>query len=832
MMWHEKLEEKSSWYRNWHSGQFHKAIHWVVFIVAGGILTTVVLANITNLAFNDNDQVKISAEKIETGDLLVQYADNTPADQIEKDAKSVGGKNDSGKNPDLDKKLHIKTFTLPEKANAQAAVKALENHKNVISVEADAKIKPDFLPNDPNYQPQTTHGWHLPQINAPFAWDTTKGSSNVIIAILDTGVDPLHEDLQGKLVPGWNIYDNNSDTSDIYGHGTSVAGAAAEATNNSIGTAGVCPECLIMPIRITSNSTTGSAWDSDIANGFIWAADHGAKVANNSYRSWKSSTVASAAHYMASRGGVITIGAGNYADQNSDADNPDELVVTATKVSSDDYATWASYGDMLDLIAPGEQIYSTFYTPQYPDVHNYYGSGSGTSDSAPLTAGVAGLVMSVNPNLTGYQVQDVLKRSAKDLGPSGWDNHYGWGRIDAYKAVQMATNAPVDVTTPTVSFVTPTANATISGLSFAFKVSATDASNIATVNLLSDGTPLLSKNVSNLVSPYTLYWNTFNAPNGVHQITAQAIDPAGNIGTSANLPVNINNAADITPPNISVTSPANSSTVSGTTTISSSCSDETGGSGIRQATIYIDGAPYKTIVGNITGLGATWDSTTYPDGAHILTASATDNAGNVGASASVTITVSNGTGDTTAPTASITAPSSGSTVSSSVTINANSTDNVGVTKVEFYADNILISTDTVSPYSIVWDSTRVTNASHSLAVKAYDAAGNIGPSAAVTVTVSNQAPGDPIAPTISITSPASGATVSKNVNVAVSTRDNVAVTKVELYVDGKLTDTSTTNPFTTKWNANRAARGNHTLQAKAYDAAGNVGTSATITVTK
>src|SRR5262249_2064272 len=126
-----------------------------------------------------------------------------------------------------------------------------------------------------------------------------------------------------------------------------------------------------------------------------------------------------------------------------------------------------------------------------------------------------------------------------------------------------------------------------------------------------------------------------------------------------------------------------------------------------------------------------------------------------------------------------------------------------------------------------WDTTNLSNGTHTLTATASDAAGNAS-SSAISVTVSNIA--DTTPPTISITSPVSGARVSGNVSVYVNTTDNVAVVKVELYVDGSLSSSSTTSPFTTKWNARKAASGAHTLQCKAYDAAGNVGASAAVTV--
>jgi hypothetical protein len=195
----------------------------------------------------------------------------------------------------------------------------------------------------------------------------------------------------------------------------------------------------------------------------------------------------------------------------------------------------------------------------------------------------------------------------------------------------------------------------------------------------------------------------------------------------------------------------------------------------------------------------------------------------------VSVALTGGTGDTTPPTTSIMAPANGATVSGTVSVTASASDNVGVTKVEFYLDGALKSTSTTSPYSWSFDTTTAANGSHTLQSKAYDAAANVGSSATITVTVSNA--GDTTPPTTSITAPANGATVSGTVSVTASASDNVGVTKVEFYLDGALKSTSTTSPYSWSFDTTTAANGSHTLQSKAYDAAANVGSSATISVT-
>ncbi|MCM0083376.1 Ig-like domain-containing protein [Geomonas sp. Red32] len=184
--------------------------------------------------------------------------------------------------------------------------------------------------------------------------------------------------------------------------------------------------------------------------------------------------------------------------------------------------------------------------------------------------------------------------------------------------------------------------------------------------------------------------------------------------------------------------------------------------------------------------------------------------------------------DTTAPTASISSPAAGATVSGTVSIGASASDNVGVTKVELYVDGALAASDTASPYSFSWASSAVANGSHTLLVKAYDAAGNVG-QGSISVNVQNIS--DTTAPVVSISSPATGSTVSGSATVAASASDNVGVTKVEFYLNGALAAAVNTAPYSFNWSTTSYANGSFTVSAKAYDAAGNVGSTSGVTVT-
>ena len=609
--------------------------------------------------------------------------------------------------------INVRILKVPEAARDHV-LEALKRHANIEFAERDVIVPPSLTPNDPSFNNQ----WHLPKMQCPTAWDMTCGSATVTIAICDSGVDATHPDLAAAIVPGWNFYNNNSDTSDVDGHGTGVAGTAAAIGNNGVGVTGIAMNCRIMPLRISD--ANGYAAYSTMAQAITYAADHGARVANLSFKASNSSSVSSAAQYLNSKGGVLTLAAGNDGAFDATSDNPYLLIVSATD-STDTLASWSCTGNNVDLSAPGVSILLT-------TKGGGYGWGSGTSFAAPCVAGVAALVISANPSLSATQVMSLLKQSADDLGAAGWDPSYGWGRVNAYKAVLAATG----------------------------------------------GTPPPS---------------------------------------------------DTTPPTTSITAPAGGSTVSGTVSVSVAASDNVG---VTKVELYVNGA----LAGTSTSAPATlsWNTTTCPNGLCNLQARAYDAAGKVGTSSTVSVSVQNTVRDLTAPTVQIAAPTAGATLSGVASVNVSATDNVGVAKVEWYLNGALAGSSTTGSFS--WDTTTFVNGSCTLQAKASDAAGNIGSSTTMNVTVQNITLADTTAPTVQITSPTGGATVVKNTKVYVTSSDNVGVTKVDLLVDGKPYATSASAVVVFSWNTLKLAGGSHTLQAVAYDAAAHSTRSTIVTVYK
>ena len=263
-------------------------------------------------------------DPIVAGRVLVKFRDNVGLDHARQVAAALGAR-DAASLPGIG----VLVLDLPEQADERGFAHALAARDDVEFAEPDQIVSPsDVTPNDPWFG---SWEWYLTKIQAPAAWSTTTGDKNIIIAILDTGIDSSHPDLQAKLVPGWNIYNNNSDTSDVYGHGTVVAGTAAASSNNAQGVASVAWNCPMMPIPISA--LEGTATFSAMASGLAWAADHGARVANLSYKASTSSTVTSAANYFQNKGGVVVAAAGNQATFDSSSDNPAILTVSATDSS-------------------------------------------------------------------------------------------------------------------------------------------------------------------------------------------------------------------------------------------------------------------------------------------------------------------------------------------------------------------------------------------------------------------------------------------------------------------------------------------------------------------
>ncbi|HMN96138.1 MAG TPA: S8 family serine peptidase [Phycisphaerales bacterium] len=339
---------------------------------------------------------------------------------------------------------------VPSTRDGFAAVElanALAMHPAVDFAECDMamKVYPAWIPNDPLF----TNCWQLNNtgqfvgfvadidVNAPEAWDLVTGSANVLIAILDDGVQQNHPDI--NQVTGLNMTGTGGTggpTHTYDNHGTAVAGLATATANNGIGVAGVCPGCRTISIKIAYDDTPGWGWNSQaswIADG-VWAAlNNGARVSNSSFVTGSASTVTNA--YQLTQGAVLHIGsAGN--DNGGAVTYPASLaaVQAVTAINgAGNLASFSNFGSQVMFTAPGVDVHTTDRTGSAGYASGSYTWFDGTSASSPVVAGVAGLVFSAKPSLSPAAVLSILQSTAKDLGPAGWDNKFGHGipRADA-----------------------------------------------------------------------------------------------------------------------------------------------------------------------------------------------------------------------------------------------------------------------------------------------------------------------------------------------------------------------------------------------------------------
>jgi subtilisin family serine protease len=298
-----------------------------------------------------------------------------------------------------------------------------------------------FIPNDP----RIPTAWHVDRLGLKDAWRYSLGNSSVIAAVLDTGVMENTPDLQGRLLPavapeGTPILDGTA-----VHHGTWVSSILAMGVNDGIGGAGV-GNFSILPVTVTNSNGNNSS--DAVADGIRLAADSGARVINVSLSTLSYGKLDAAAAYAKDRGALVFVAAGNTDgrierphfqnlifvsgtnrdDRRWDADGNDSLVTNNSG---------SSWGPFVDLSAPADDILVAD-----PTFASGYGIGDGTSFAAPLASGAAALAWSINPGLSVDEVKQILFSTALDLGESGWDEVYGWGRIDV-GSVAAAANASV-----------------------------------------------------------------------------------------------------------------------------------------------------------------------------------------------------------------------------------------------------------------------------------------------------------------------------------------------------------------------------------------------------
>lgn len=344
--------------------------------------------------------------------------------------------------------------------NLETVLKTLRKDGRVAYAEPNRKITSFATPNDPRYTDQ----WHYDNIGLPSAWDLTEGSEEVVVAVLDSGVDAAHPDLAGQLVPGYDFVRNTTQMTDLDGHGTHVTGTIVAASNNSVGVAGVAWRSKVMPVRVLS-SVEASSDEFNLYRGVLFATglcvsnsndervcpEQQAQVINMSLGLSDASNPCSILEmsYFDHEALAIAAGAGTTLIASSGnsscgaayypAADPSVLAVSATGPGND-IAPYSNTGLEIWVAAPGGdgknfgqagQVLSTL-----PD--GKYGYDQGTSMASPHVAGVVALMLAANPDLTPTDVRLILQLSSTDLGDEGWDPIYGYGLVDAEGAVGLA----------------------------------------------------------------------------------------------------------------------------------------------------------------------------------------------------------------------------------------------------------------------------------------------------------------------------------------------------------------------------------------------------------
>jgi subtilisin family serine protease len=400
-------------------------------------------------------------QRYASGEILVTYKDGASPARRAKVEKALG-------NPRAIESLGDKAnnavylYKLPPGLTVERAVGKLKGGDGIIA-EPNHIFSLTFIPNDPHFPNQ----WGLrntgqviggvagtpgADINAVEAWDIERGLSNqVVVAVIDSGIDLAHPDLQGRIwqnpgeipnngldddgngyvddVFGWNFVHNNKTPADDNGHGTHVSGIVTAATDNGLGIAGTSHGALIMPLKAADSA--GSLSLSNVIKAIDYAADNGADIINMSFAaalSPPSTALGSAIDQAHAKGLTLLAAVGNEGDGtiNYPAGYDNVIGVGAT-TNRDEKASFSNHNSTVDIVAPGQTIYSTF--------PGGYAFLSGTSMATPMAAGVAALALSRQPGLAPVQVKSALTAQADDLGAPGRDDYFGYGRVNARRAL-------------------------------------------------------------------------------------------------------------------------------------------------------------------------------------------------------------------------------------------------------------------------------------------------------------------------------------------------------------------------------------------------------------
>ncbi len=408
------------------------------------------------------------------GQVIARFRDRPQVNSLPRRARFTGMRVRAGglRRANL---LEMETYQVERLANRKLrtmlAAKRLMHREEVESAGLNYRVQPAIIPNDPLYN--QGQAWHYGMISLPAAWDRARGNG-VIVAVIDSGIRSNHPDFAGQLLPGWDFFEDDAnplDTGDSTGsgpssfHGSHVAGTVAAASNNGIGVAGVAWNAQLMPLRVLG---PGGGTSYDVNQAVRYAAglsnDSGtvpgqrADIINLSLAGGGFNAFDQSLYTQVTAQGVIVVAAaGN--DNSSQFAYPAsyEGVISVSAVNINRLrAPYSNFGSAIDVAAPGgdsntgdsnldgvlDVVLSIGADDSGPGIQEAYTLLQGTSMASPHVAGVLALMKSVYPELTPADVDELLSRGllTDDLGPAGRDNTYGWGLVNALKAVQVAEN--------------------------------------------------------------------------------------------------------------------------------------------------------------------------------------------------------------------------------------------------------------------------------------------------------------------------------------------------------------------------------------------------------
>jgi hypothetical protein len=512
----------------------------------------------------------------------------------------------------------------------EAAIANLQRRPEIAYVEDDVRMSVVQAP------PQVIP-WGVDRIDADRIWSVNTGEG-IDVAILDTGIDYDHPDLQpnirgGIYYAGW-IFDmilgrdgstDPADWSDGHGHGTHCAGIVG-AVNDDTGVVGVAPGVNLWGVKVLGDD--GSGYTSDIVQGIQWCASHGIEVASMSFGGGGTTSLRNACQAAYDAGVLLVAAAGN--DYGGPVIYPAAydcvVAVSAVGRNPDDsvyLADFSNVGPQIELAAPGLAINSTFNDGGYQ-------TWSGTSMACPHVAGTAALVWATGLS-SPSAVRARLCNTAEDLGTAGRDTSYGYGLVDAEAAV--GGGAPAD-DSPSVTITSPTAGDEVSG-TIAVTADASDDDAVTQVEFFVDSGSIGVDTEGS--DGWSVSWDTTTYSDGSHTVSARVTDTASQTANDS-ISVTVANATETdNPPTVTIASPSDGAEVSGTITITANASDD---KGISQVEFFVDDESIWVDTSSSGGWSASWDTTGYSDGLHTIIATATDSIGQT-ADDSIGLTVDN-----------------------------------------------------------------------------------------------------------------------------------------------------------------------------------------------